>query len=121
MSPLTCATLFNKLSIIKLLLENKECNPNLQTLQGTTPLMLAVHKGNYEAVKLFLQNPSINVDIVDSENQTAADIALLGTSENRMEILQLFSEYELKKKQTESNRNTKRTNDDPATRKKLKL
>jgi ankyrin repeat protein len=50
-------------------------NVNKQSIQGTTPLMLAIERKNKEAVKMLLECPDIDLRLVDVEGNNALMIA----------------------------------------------
>lgn len=47
-----------------------------QLHEGKTPLIIAIHKHDYEAVKRLLKAPKININITDSTGQRPIDIAI---------------------------------------------
>eukprot|EP00833_Pecoramyces_ruminatium_P003637 jgi/Orpsp1_1/1177669/evm.model.c7180000062374.1 len=74
-SILLWAIAHNCKEIVKLLLKQPGIEVNIQGIKGDTALMLAVHKGYTDIVKLLLDRP-IDVNIQNSEGSTALMIVI---------------------------------------------
>ncbi len=62
--------------MVKLLLENKQIDPNLADKDGWTALMLAAVKGHTEDLKLLLENEKTNPNLADERGFTALMFAV---------------------------------------------
>eukprot|EP00026_Physarum_polycephalum_P013312 Phypoly_transcript_13698.p1 GENE.Phypoly_transcript_13698~~Phypoly_transcript_13698.p1 ORF type:complete len:307 (+),score=40.58 Phypoly_transcript_13698:91-1011(+) len=88
-TPLHAASSGGFIDIISILLQNK-AKINVQDRFGRTPLQTAVFRSNLGAVERLLQEPDINLEIIEHNyKQTALHIA---SSRNFVEILNLLLE-----------------------------
>ena len=81
LSPLHFASYYNLPKVVQLLLEkNCLCNKNSQK-EGETPLHLACRKGNFEIVKILLNNHCGDIiDLKKSDNKTSLHLASITSS-----------------------------------------
>jgi|GEM_PF-2241157 len=76
-SPLIAACLNDSASIVKLLLEHNADVASSTQDENTTPLMIAIDKGNLDIVKLLLEkNPASHVNLRDKEGLTSLMLAV---------------------------------------------
>ena len=81
LSPLHFASYYNLPKVVQLLLEkNCLCNKNSQK-EGETPLHLACRKGNFEIVKILLNNHCGDIiNLKKSDNKTSLHLASITSS-----------------------------------------
>ena len=84
---LIAASKYNYIEIVKLLLEVKNINVNLQDKYGTTALTSASQYNNIKIVKLLLEAENINVNLQDIDGKTAL---ILASRKNNKEIVKLL-------------------------------
>jgi len=65
-------------------------DPSLRDKNGSTPLHLAARRGNDEIVKVFLDQPSVEVDAKDDSGKTALHLAC---SEGHRKVCQILLNF----------------------------
>ena len=73
---ITLAIAFNRLEIIKTLLENRNINLNEENDLGITALMMAVQEGNIDIIKELLTDARVDVNVQNKDKLTAFDFAV---------------------------------------------
>jgi ankyrin repeat protein len=95
-SILMCASPWNKIEMVKLLLLSyKSINVNIQNEWKYTALIYASFWNNIEIVKLLLNHPDINIFLKTIDDKTALDWA---KERNNKEIESLLMNYDRKEK-----------------------
>ena len=80
----------NRVSIIRLLCQDSRCSPdivNKKNRLGWTPLMVAVHGGHLDIVRILLEHPGIKLNITRNPGETALHYAC---DHNRVSIIKLL-------------------------------
>ena len=70
-----------------ILLGRKDCNPNSQLLDGSTPLHLACNAGQVEIAGILLNNNDLDPNIPDKDGDTPLHIACDRNSSDLVEVL----------------------------------
>lgn len=86
-TPLHSACSHNQYTNIKKLLAHPDIKPNMQNIEGDTPLMFALIFGNYECVRVLLQDPKVDITLKDKKGRTAQEMVV------SKRLLDLFSQY----------------------------
>jgi ankyrin repeat protein len=73
--PIHVAVKKGNITALKILLEYKDLDVNLQDYKGRTALIIAAQKNDIQAVRLLLSHPKIDLYIRDNENKTAYNYA----------------------------------------------
>jgi len=73
-TPLIYACYLGKIDIVKLLLQQKDIDVNIKSLNGYTALMTAILHHKYDCVKILIDDPRIKLDITDDDGKTAIDL-----------------------------------------------
>ncbi|KAF9638049.1 hypothetical protein BFW01_g8946 [Lasiodiplodia theobromae] len=73
---LSIAVVLDAAKIVDILLKHETVDPNLQDINGHTPLMKAANNGYKGIVKLFLVCERTNIGMVDMDGLTAFDWAV---------------------------------------------
>jgi len=95
---------------VKMILQDKRWDPNMlerKTVKGDSGLIIAAYRGSLDIVKLILDQPSIDVNIQDSNGESPLNFAmkcnfpevveiLLAREETKLDILDENDEYSLK-------------------------
>lgn len=81
--------------VVRLLLDTKGININLQDRNGYTPLNLACFNGNTEAVSLLLGKPGVDVNVVDACGNTAMHQACRGGCLEDVQLMLGSSELDI--------------------------
>lgn len=84
--PLMIAVAFGRKEIVKALLGYKEIDVN-RCLENKTPLMIAARLGNLEIVQLLLKKTNINIEVMDSSNQSVVEYAFFSGNVKILEQL----------------------------------
>ncbi len=98
---LIAASKYNYIEIVKLLLEVKNINVNLQDKWGRTALIIASNNNYKEIVKLLLDNETININLQDNAGGTALIYASVN---NYIEIIKLLLTHKTINVNIQSNR-----------------
>lgn len=61
--------------IVKLLLNYKGIDINIQNLCGKSPIMIAQKNGNKKVVDLLLSNPNINLNLIDKKRKSLLSLS----------------------------------------------
>jgi len=85
--PIFVAISVNNIEIIKLLVENKKVNVNLQNEKGVTPLILAANFNNKDIIQYLLKKKA-DKSLKDKNNKTAFDYAHQKKNKEIIELLQ---------------------------------
>ena len=73
--------------LCKLLVNNEQCNPNLQDASGNAPLHIAAKWGYVEPVQAIIGHPQCNLNIQNCDNEIPLQIALRLKHTRIVEIL----------------------------------
>lgn len=114
-TPLMICSLYNKIQIAKLLIDDSRTLINYQNKEGKTALMLAVLYGKLQMIEFLLSQKEIDLDIKDLKGKTVFDLIeeLIEKNENSpqisifLSIKQLFKNLNKSKEGKSSNENKK--------------
>ena len=90
MTDLISAARYGDIVRVKLLLDDKHINVNLQDKFGWTALHCASWNGHLEIVQLLLQDERIDVNIQEENGRTALDVAI---RHNKTNVAKLLIQY----------------------------
>jgi len=88
------------MNVMRLILDQSDCDVNLQDFDGSTALMCAAEHNYTEIVETLLAHPSIDVLIKDQDGSNALDIALENGREEIAELLQRKENSSAKSRQS---------------------